>query len=194
MIYIVYILLAIVQLVISLVSYPLAPLIALFSDANGNLPYWLSAFQTYDNTLDGDDGYKQEHRFFPDNANALQVWANRTGWLWRNPAYGFDMLLGVDVRIGDVLIVEGDRATGDNPYHSGYCSWKLYRNNELVGFQYYWVGNFTNTKCLRVNVGWKLWNAEEFTDALPNSLGRFLVVRNGKCQLVFTPSINNKGK
>ena len=193
MIYIVYILLAIIQLAIGIVSFPLAPLVALFCDANGNLPYWLSLFQTYDNTCDGDDGYKQEHRFFPNNANAFQVWANRTGWLWRNPAYGFDMLLGANVEIGDVLIISGDRATGDNPYHQGYCSWRLYRNNKLVGFQYYLVRDFSITKCLRINVGWKLWNAEELTEALPNSLGRFLVTKKGKCQLVFTPSLNNKG-
>ena len=185
MIYIVYTFLAIIQLIIDIVSYPLAPLVALFCDKNGNLPSWLSLFQTYDNTCDGDDGYKEEHRFFPKNANGFQRWANRTGWLWRNPAYGFDMLLGVTCQVGDRLIISGDRATGDAPYHAGVCKWALYRNGKLVGFQYYMVGNFSATKCLRVNVGWKLWNAEEITEAS-------IIMKKTTCQLVFTPGLNNK--
>jgi hypothetical protein len=179
MIYIQYIFLAIIQLVIDIVSYPLAPFVALFCNKNGNLPYWLSLFQTYDNTCDGDNGYKEEHRFFPNNANAFEIWANRTGWLWRNPAYGFDMLLGVTVKPTDVMVIFGDRATGDNPYHAGLCTWKLYRNNKLIAFQYYYVGDFSATKCLRVNAGWKLWNAESITE-------------DTTCQLVFTPGLNNK--
>ena len=187
MIHLKFVLLATLQLVIDLVSYPLAPLVVLFCDKDGNLPKWLSPFQTYDNTCDGDDGYKQEHRFFPANANAFQVWANRTGWLWRNPAYGFDMLLGVTCQVGDVLIISGDRDTGDGPYHAGTCKWELYRDGKLIGFQYYMVSNFSATKCLRVNAGWKLWNAEEVTQAS-------IITKETTCQLVFTPGINNKGK
>lgn len=187
MIHLKFVLLATLQLVIDLVSYPLAPLVVLFCDKDGNLPKWLSPFQTYDNTCDGDDGYKQEHRFFPANSNAFQVWANRTGWLWRNPAYGFDMLLGVTCQVGDVLIISGDRDTGDGPYHAGTCKWELYRDGKLIGFQYYMVSNFSATKCLRVNAGWKLWNAEEVTQAS-------IITKETTCQLVFTPGINNKGK
>jgi hypothetical protein len=186
MIYIKYILFAIVQLLIDVVSFPLAPLVALFADKDGNLPKWLSLFQTYDNTLDGDDGYKAEHRFFPDNANAFQVWANRTGWLWRNPAYGFDMLLGADVQVGDILRINGDRATGDNPFHAGLCTWKLYRQGKLISFQYYFVMSVSTTKCLRINAGWKLWNAEDY------EINK-VIAQPTTCQLVFTPSINNKG-
>jgi len=185
MIYIKYIFLATLQLFIGLVSYLLAPFVALFCNKDGNLPEWLSLFQTYDNTCDGDDGYKEEHRFFPENANVFQVWANRTGWLWRNPAYGFDMLLGCNCKIGDMLIISGDRDTGDGPYHAGVCEWKLYRDGKLVAFQWYYVGNFSTTKCLRVNAGWKLWNAEELTE-------KGIITKKTKCQLVFTPGINNK--
>lgn len=194
MIYIKYILFAIVQLLIDVVSFPLAPLVALFADKDGNLPKWLSLFQTYDNTLDGDDGYKQEHRFFPDNANAFQVWANRTGWLWRNPAYGFDMLLGADVQVGDNLFINGNRLTSDNPYLAGSCLWVLKRNGKTIAFQYYYVGNFTTTKCLRLNAGWKLWNAEP-AKAVPLEYTQiwYELDTPTTCQLVFTPSINNKG-
>jgi len=187
MIYTKYILLSILQLVIDIISYPLAPFVVLFCNKDGNLPRWLSLFQTYDNTCDGDNGYKQEHRFFPNNANAFQVWVNRTGWLWRNPAYGFDILLGCKCKVGDRLIILGDRATGDNPYRAGVCEWKLYREGKLVGFQYYAVSNLSSTKCLRLNAGWKLWNAEEVTE-------KGIIIKETKCQLVFTPGINNKGK
>jgi hypothetical protein len=185
MIYIKYSFLAILQLLISLVSYPLAPFVSLFCNSDGNLPKWLSLFQTYDNTCDGDDGYKTEHRFFPSNSNGFQRWVNRTGWLWRNPAYGFDMLLGADCQVNDTLIISGDKATGDGPYHPGSCNWRLYRGTKLIAFQWYYVGNFSTTKCLRVNVGWKLWNAEELTK-------EGVITKETKCQLVFTPGINNK--
>lgn len=191
-----YILLAIIQFGIDILSIPLAPFVALFCDSNGNLPKWLSLFQTYDNTCDGDDGYKQEHRFFPANANGFQRWANRTGWLWRNPAYGFDMLLGADCQVGDILVITGDRATSDAPFHEGSCVWKLIRNEKIIAFQYYAVKDFTTTKCLRVNAGWKLWNAEELTemttDKLGIAIGSFTINQAGTCQLVFTPGINAK--
>jgi hypothetical protein len=93
---------------------------------------------------------------------------------------------GVNCEVGDVLIINGDRAVSDNPYHSGTCSWKLYRNGKLISFQYYYVGNFSSTKCLRLDAGWKLWNVE-------NNTKNTIVVSPITCQLVFTPGINNKG-
>jgi len=191
-----YVILAIIQFAIDIFSYPLAPFVALFCDKDGNLPKWLSLFQTYDNTCDGDDGYKEEHRFFPANENGFQRWANRTGWLWRNPAYGFDMLLGASCQVGDTLVISGDRATGDGPYHPGSCNWRLYRDTKLIAFQWYFVSDYNATKCLRVNAGWKLWNGEELTDMpadkLGNATGSFTLKKSSTFQLVFTPGLNNK--
>ena len=194
MIYIKFVVFSIFQLFIDIASYPLAPFVALFSDAQGNLPGWLSPFGTYDNTLDGDDGYKQEHRFFPANANGFERWANRTGWLWRNPAYGFDLLLGATAQSGYQLIIRGDRRVSDNPYHPGICTWKIIRDGKTVAFQVYWVHDFTATTCARVNIGWKLWNLEALATEDPWPIGDYVFKDSGTAQLVMTPGINPRGK
>lgn len=194
MIYIKFFIFSLFQIAIDLASYPLAPIVALFGDADGNLPRWLSLFSTYDNTLDGDDGYKQEHRFFPANANGFQRWANRTGWLWRNPAYGFDMLLGASCQAGQILSIEGDRRVSDNPYHPGSCFWRIIDGNgSTVAFQLYWVHNFTATTCIRVNLGWKLWNLESLATDDPWPVGNYVFKESGTAQLVMTPGINPRG-
>ena len=143
---------------------------------------------------DGDDGYKEEHRFFPANANGFERWANRTGWLWRNPAYGFDMLLGATNQVGDVLSIRGDRKISDNPYRPGICTWKVTRKGKTVAFQLYYIQPFTASTCLRVNLGWKLWNLEQFTKAGDWPVGDFVFTDSGTAQLVMTPGINPRGR
>ena len=192
MIYIKYIVFAVFQLFIDVFAMLVTPIVVLFCKSDGNLPSWLSLFQTYDNTCDGDEGYQTLHRFFPNNSGWFQVYANRCGWLWRNPAYGFDLLLGVTCQAGDMLVITGDRATSDAPYHAGSCSWKLYRNGTLIGFQYYLVANFILSKCFRLDAGWKLWNIEQLGGA-NNDTGTFIMTASGIAQLVFTPGINAKG-
>jgi hypothetical protein len=185
MIYIKYIVLTIVQFIITWVSYVLAPFVTLFADKYANLPSWLYAFQTYDNTLDGDEGWIKEHRPFKIEDNKFKRWVNHTTWLWRNPAYGFDMFFGADCKVDDFLATEGDRRTSDGPYHPGIHKWKVYRGDKLIAFQWYYVGDFNKTHCLRVNLGWKLWQVEGV--ALK---GR--VLEDTTCQLVFTPGIKKK--
>lgn len=71
-------------------AYVLAPVVVLFCDKDGWLPHWLWWFQTPDNPMDGDKGWKFEHwqwRFkLPE---PLATYVGRIGWCWRNPVYGF---------------------------------------------------------------------------------------------------------
>lgn len=76
-----------------LLTWILAPLLALTSDASGNLPKWLAWFQTFDNTLDA--GWKVQGNFGDYLTNGvaptgIKLWWYRVQWLWRNPGYGFD--------------------------------------------------------------------------------------------------------
>ena len=83
-----------------LTSYILAPLIALpvfvrVIDGREYLVHWLYWFQTFDNPLD--EGYHGNYglsewvnRFRADySTSALNRYAFRVYWLWRNPVYGF---------------------------------------------------------------------------------------------------------
>jgi hypothetical protein len=73
-------------------TYILAPFLVLFQK-DGWLPNWCWWFQTWDNSLDGDNGWQTEHRPWLNTPyyqlNSVQVWVCRFMWLWRNPAYGF---------------------------------------------------------------------------------------------------------
>lgn len=73
-----------------LLAYVLGPLVVLFCSDDGWLPKWLNWFQTPDNPMDGDKGWKTEHwqwRF--KLSPGLARYVGRVGWCWRNPAYNF---------------------------------------------------------------------------------------------------------
>jgi len=77
---------ALASLAFAALTMILAPMLALFSDADGNLPGAMRLFQTFDAALDAGwkDGYFRRPR------NRLELWWMRVRWLWRNPGYTFD--------------------------------------------------------------------------------------------------------
>ena len=85
--------LVIINLIGTVLTYPLAPLIVLFKSnqvgwldnatkqgSGPRLYKFLSWFQTPDNSLDGDHTFES---LFPPS------WWSKCHWLWRNPFYGF---------------------------------------------------------------------------------------------------------
>lgn len=125
--------LAAVNLLLIIVTYIFAPIIAIFAikrdgHLDNNTKYgqgyylvnWLSWFQTPDNSIDGDEGWREEHmqwRFkFPE---VIATYLGRVGWLWRNPAYGVGL---ADLTSYErVLLVEGDLDVGLDPLKEGTC-------------------------------------------------------------------------
>ncbi|OSK23640.1 hypothetical protein EAMG_01709 [Escherichia coli M056] len=78
------------NLLVVLTAYIFAPVIVLFCRDDGWLPRWLWWFQTPDNPMDGDSGWKCEHWQWRFKLPwALARYIGRVGWCWRNPAYGF---------------------------------------------------------------------------------------------------------
>jgi hypothetical protein len=93
MIYILYPFLVIINLIGTVLTFPLALIVVLFhKDSEGwsnNGTRWsvgprlikpLTWFQTPDNSLNGDDGFRTLHN---------PCWWSKVQWLWRNPFYGF---------------------------------------------------------------------------------------------------------
>lgn len=91
--YILYPFLVVINLIGTVLTFPLAFIIVLFKEDkegwldNGSkwgvgprLKSWLSWFQTPDNSLDGDHGFQAKHN---------PCWWSKVQWLWRNPFYGF---------------------------------------------------------------------------------------------------------
>jgi hypothetical protein len=79
--------------ILTIISYPIVPILVLLQ-VDAWLPNWCWWFQTWDNSLDGDGGWQNEHRPWLateyDKLNSFQRWVCRFMWLWRNPVYGFE--------------------------------------------------------------------------------------------------------
>lgn len=170
--YLYYILLVLCSLLADLLNFFLAPAVVLFASDQGWLPKWLSWFQTPDNSLDGDSGWKNEHRPFKVEDSAIKQWWNRTRWLHRNSMYGFAIgVLGTSIKPGDVLEITGNPKVSNRPLQEGLVVRHVIRNGKTIYFQWYYVKAWSDTYCIRINLGWKLWGFAK-----------------GNCQLVHSPS------
>ncbi len=162
MMYLKWLLLLPVMLVVTAIAFPLAFILPFFSEQkdglldNGTktgiglrLPNWLSIFQTPDNSLDGDEGWRVEHwqwRF--KLPKPLAIYVGQVGWLWRNPGYGVGRII---LNAPFDVSFTGNKDVNDSPLVEGYCNVKA---NGL--FQFVWVKKITDTKCLYVVVGWNI--------------------------------------
>lgn len=175
MMYLRYVSLVLVSILGDLLNYLLAPVVVPFASADGWLPRWLWWFQTPDNPLDGDGGYQREHRPFLVEDNRFKRWVNRTRWLYRNSMYGFAIgVLGAKTRPGDRLKIIGSTAVSNRPITNGLVVRKLIRDGKPIYFQWYFVRAWSETRCIRINLGWKLWSFKE---------GEAI-----NCQLTFSPN------
>ena len=149
MMYVRYVLLVLLSLFADLLNLFLAPLVVLFAPKDGWLPRWLWWFQTPDNSLDGDKGWKVQVK---------PGYASRVRWLWRNSMYGFAIsVLGVKILPTDRILTVGSPKVSNRPLYEGLVKRYLYRDGKCVAFQWYYVKAWSGTRCIRLNFGWKLW-------------------------------------
>jgi hypothetical protein len=164
MIYLKWLLMVPVMLVISVLTFPLAFVLPFFAvqregwQNNGNrwnlgwyLPTWLSWFQTPDNSLAGDYGWKTEHWQWRYKLPApLRSYACVVGWLWRNPGYGVGVVR-FDSAVPVTATYSGNAAVNDSPGVEGWC---LVHAGGL--FQLVWVKRISAGKCVYCNLGWNI--------------------------------------
>lgn len=117
------------------------------------LPDWLSWFQTPDNSIDGDQGWREEHmqwRFkFPE---PIATYLGRVGWLWRNPAYGVG--LAEMIPYERVVWISGDLKVNDSPFVAGHFQVET-QDGRL--FQYRLVKQIPLTNLyIYLNLGWNI--------------------------------------
>jgi hypothetical protein len=147
-----YIFSVIASLIFSAIAFVIAPILPLFAHLeNGpldnnthigvgpRLPSWLAWFMTPDNALTGDATFAAAH----DGGYWSQVL-----WLIRNPAYGFDLLIGV-APFADYT-VRGNPHVTDNP---GCEGWRLY--SVPGAFSFLWVKKLAGDRCTHFEFGWK---------------------------------------
>ena len=153
MIYLIYLVLAPISLVITLLALVIAPVLPLFAvqkewwlDNHAKrgigpvLPTWLNWFMTPDNSLDGDATFEK--------INGISYWA-KVKWLWRNPAYSFALRY---VNSPYETSVQGDPTIKDND--NAKKGWCLVHANGL--FQFTLVAPIGFSRCIYVNLGWNI--------------------------------------
>jgi hypothetical protein len=144
--------LAVAGIVITILAMILAPALALFRQADDRLPAWLSWFQQPDTPCCGDAAFHANQMSWTQSKYLWTVF-----WMWRNPAYGFDSaVLGARISWIWGYYSWGDELVGNSPLHNGWVFRKLVTGGHTY-WQFYFVHGWTDTKCLRVNLGWKLW-------------------------------------
>ena len=163
MMYLKWLLLLPVMLFVTAATFPLAFVLPLFVEfkeglldnatktgMGWRLPDWLGWFQTVDNSIDGDQGWKENHMQWRFNFPApIAAYLGRIGWLWRNPGYG----VGCEVMTGNPIeaTFTGNEKVNDSPLSEGYI---LVKSQDL--FQFTWCKKITETKCLYFVFGWNI--------------------------------------
>ncbi|TDN70399.1 hypothetical protein [Paraburkholderia sp. BL10I2N1] len=114
-------------------TWLLAPLLAMTTGADGNLPTYLYWFQTFDATLD--DCRK------PPFSWTGSLESTRTQWLRRNPGYGFDYWpFGIAFDAAHWTVVTNSA--------SWFFAWSRYGAFCL---------KYQGTGVLSLKLGWKAW-------------------------------------
>jgi hypothetical protein len=122
-VFLLYPFMALASVACTLLTWVLAPLLALLVLPDGNLPRLLYWFQTFDNPVTAG--------MAPPYSWPHQAYVCSVLWLWRNPAYGFDMfLLGCPFTAEDWFVVK-DTPTcffaysrwGAFSYRGSYFKW-----------------------------------------------------------------------
>lgn len=127
---------------------------------DGHLPRWLAYFDTPDNSLDGDKGFRTKHAPFKGDQTGLKRYINRVFWLHRNCAYGFRWsVLAFKASPDAVLTFYGDTfATDNHPIREG-CYFKRLTNPDGEScWQLYMVLRRSDAKLMEFNLGWKIWD------------------------------------
>ena len=164
MIYFKWFILTVFKLFILLPSLLVAPqVIALFTKSvPQDLPIytWGGWWGTYDNPPQGDESFVEEGAFFPNITTGLKGYINRVQWMWRNKLYGYNKLTSIDYDVNNEMTFIGDPAISDRAKHPGWYFAKLHNGKKLIGFEFYCVLPWSETRDLRCRIGWKMMTSK----------------------------------
>lgn len=143
-----------------LVAKLLNPIVVLFANDMGYLPFWLYWFGTPDNPLDGDAGWQTEHLWWKDRSSKFKRYINRWRWLNRNTAMGFSKsVMGAGaLEEGFTFVIKGNPNIGNRPLVNGWNYIVLTTKSNKKYWQFYYVKSWNKTMCIRILLGWKIWS------------------------------------
>jgi hypothetical protein len=147
------------DIVFGIIAKILNPVVVLFASDSGYLPWWLSYFETTDNSLDGDSGWVENHLWFAKGSRGIKRYIERVRWLMRNTGMGFnEKVLGGLANGGMLYTAVGDEATGNRPLHNGWVFRTITNpNGRGTYWCFYYVRSWNSTMCIRILLGWKIW-------------------------------------
>lgn len=164
MVYVKWLLFALSEKFMDVVNYFTAPVAVFFADSAGWLPPWLSWYQTPDNSLDGDAPWREGRRPFANNTG-WRRYVNRVAWLYRNSMYGYaNSIVGFSKSNPGNLFMNFPNPSGsgkpdDYDQNGGSpLRWRIIHKGKMKAFQFYWIRRWGERRCIRVNIGWKLWD------------------------------------
>lgn len=171
MMYIKWFVLAILTLPVMLVNAICSPVISLFIDKHGNLPYWLSWFQTDDAPAYGDKMFQDREMAYTKN---LPDWLSRyirgIAWAIRNPAYGFMSSCGIRVNeITEYQTSGKEIDIGDGGYNLGTV-FRTCRNNGIKYFNFKAANKWNDKYGWMIEFGWTLNNVDKELDGVVRRL------------------------
>lgn len=159
MIYLKWLILALLDWVLLLTVPVAAAIIAAFTRARpyDQQPYtWGWIWGTWDNPPQGDEGFVEKRSPFPGVITGLRGYVNRVAWMIRNPMYGYARLASIKWRPELQLSYAGDPTISDKYRRPGWYLAKLRLGGKLVGFEFYCVLPWSSSRDLRMRLGWKL--------------------------------------
>lgn len=139
--------LAPLDMLVSLLAYPLAPLIVLFASVTGDAPRWAWPWLTHDNAIDGDGGHLER---WPDNGTRRRVFCRRVAWLWRNRGYNASQHWFGRTLAGS-LRTWGNPLVGNRPLVAG---WSFQIDGDET-WEFYAVIPHLPGRCLRIRLAGK---------------------------------------
>lgn len=159
MIYVKWLLFAVLDWLLWLTVWPAAFVVSLFTREGSYAvgPYtWGWLWGTYDNPPQGDEGFVRKRCWFPGITTGFKGYLNRVNWMTRNPLYGLAKKLSLPYDSFARLTYIGDPDISDKAGRPGWYFAKLHLNGQLIGFEFYGVFPWSKTRDLRIRFGWKL--------------------------------------
>lgn len=151
--------LAILDLFMSIIAYPLVPFVALFGIGKDDLPWYLSWFSTYDNGIDGDEGHHERWKSWIEwtekhHLKHFGIYVKRVAWMWRNKMYNFSY--HVTGRFIDVPVKWKGNPDSINDNKGGTGWLVLWNDNAWCVWGYQpWLRIGKYQFYLRLFLGWK---------------------------------------
>lgn len=155
--------LALIDFLVALTAYPLAPIAVLFA-RDEHLPRWAWYLETHDEPLYGDSGHIERWFEFAQRHGDFGAYCQRVAWLWRNKAYNYSYWIAGRPMEGPFRMWGNPKVESGNPVNiPGYLFVTTDKAWCLFAFiPYLRIGK--RQFYIRIYFGWKMKKLANYPD------------------------------